>query len=118
MAAGYLDGGMKPIDMRIKEQICLFVWKLETFADPILAGVFAAVRRNDLHDAWNKQVTECMEEIGINALRGTKCSLKSTLLEHAVANALAMKRDWSFYLESGGQCTGLGYQATSTIKAQ
>ena len=54
-AAGYLDGGIKPIDLRIKEKISLFAWKLEKTSDNILARVYTPIK-NDVQDAWNKWV--------------------------------------------------------------
>ena len=98
-AAGYLDGGIKPIDLRIKEKISLFAWKLEKTSDNILARVYTPIK-NDVQDAWNKWVIEYLKEIGLTALRGTKRSQQTAILEHAVANVLEMKKRDCSYLSS------------------
>ena len=95
MAVGYLDVGMKPMQSRIQERICLFVWRACRSSDPILSKVFHAVR-NDPLDAWNKQVMEFIEDIGPLALEGPKRALKKALQDSAVAKVLGMKCDMSF----------------------
>ena len=82
MAVGYLDGGMKPMQSRIQERVCLFVWRAYRSSDPILSKVFDAVR-NDPLDAWNKQVMEFIEDIGPLALDGPKRGLKKALQDSA-----------------------------------
>ena len=46
LAAGYIDAGMKPMQARIMQRTCLFVWKMMNSSNPLLSNVLGAVRQD------------------------------------------------------------------------
>ena len=50
LVSGFTDGGMKPIDLRVMERMCLFVWKSLRSSVKLLKAVFNAIM-NDADDA-------------------------------------------------------------------
>ena len=75
MVAGFVDGGMKPMDLRVMERTCLFVWKSLRSLDKLLKAVFNA-HRNDADDGWNKLVSDYIGLIGAQYCAGRKAQLK------------------------------------------
>ena len=92
LVAGYCDGGMKPIGIRIQERSSLFAWKSMNSSDRLLKTVFNAVRK-DHNDSWNLALVKTMGEVGNSAFEGRKAQLKKALHNHAVATVLAMKQE-------------------------
>ena len=94
IAAAYVDGGMKPMDIRIQERTSMFVWKSMKSSDGLLAAVFQAVR-NDNTDPWCKAVDLLVQVMGAKAFSGPKRLLKRAMFNYAVSAVLAKKRDFT-----------------------
>ena len=92
-AAAYVDGGMKPMDIRIQERTGMFVWKSMKSSDRLLAAVFQAVR-NDNTDPWCRTVDQLVQNLGAKAFTGPKRLLKQAFFNYAVSVVLAKKRDF------------------------